>query len=132
MERKTSTHYFLIGFLLAAATAAALVGWWLWQRRQDEQPVLAPEPSRPAPRREAPVRVAPAEEAAVEQTPADSLQEIRGIGDVYARRLRAAGIRTFADLAALTPDEARTLAQAQSGLVDTSDWIEQAKALVSS
>lgn len=127
MERKTSTHYFLIGFLFAAAAAAALVGWWLWQRRQDEQPALAPEPRRPAPRREA-----PAGEATVEEAPADPLQEIRGIGDVYARRLRAAGIRTFADLAALTPDEARTLAQAQSGLVDTADWIEQAKALASS
>ena len=132
MERKTSTHYFLIGFVLAAATAAALVGWWLWQRRQDEQPARAPEPSRPVPRREAPVRATPVGEAAVEEAPADPLQKIRGIGDVYARRLRAAGIRTFADLAALTPDEARTLAQAQSGLADTAGWIEQAKALASS
>lgn len=122
MERKTSTRYFLIGFVFAAATVAALVGWWLWQRRQHEQPALAPEPSRPVPRREAPAA----------ETPADPLQEIRGIGDVFARRLRAAGIRTFADLAALTPDEARDLAQAQPWQADPADWIEQAQALASS
>ena len=110
MERKTSTHYFLIGFILAAA----LVGWWLWQRRQEEQPAFAPKQSRPAPRADA---------------PADTLQEIRGIGDTYARRLRAAGVRTFADLAALTPEEARSLAQAQPWQADTADWIEQARAL---
>lgn len=122
MERKTSTHYFLIGFVFAAAAAAALVGWWLWQRRQHEQPALAPEPSRPVPREQAPAA----------ETPADPLQEIRGIGDVFARRLRAAGIRTFADLAALTPDEARALAQAQPWQADPADWIEQAQALASS
>lgn len=122
MKRKTSTHYFLIGFVFAAAVAAALVGWWLWQRRQGEQFALAPERSGPAPRPEAPAA----------ETPADPLQEIRGIGDVFARRLRAAGIRTFADLAALTPDEARALAQARPWQADTADWIEQAKALASS
>ena len=114
MERKTSTQTFLIGFVPAAVAAAVLVGWWLWQRRQEEQAAFAPEPSRPAPRADA---------------PADNLQEIRGIGDTYARRLRAAGIRTFADLAALTPDEARALAQAQPWQADPADWIEQARAL---
>lgn len=118
MERKTSTQYFLIGFVLAAAAAAALVGWWLWQRRQEEQATFAPEKSRP-----------PAPRA---QAPADSLQEIRGIGEVFARRLRAAGVRTFADLAALTPDEARALAEAQPWQADTADWIEQARALAAS
>jgi len=115
MERKTSTYYFLIGFVLAAA----LVGWWLWKRREEEKPAFAPERSRPVQRAEAPA-------------PADPLQEIRGIGDVYARRLRAAGVRTFADLAALTPDEARSLAQAQPWQADTADWIEQARAFASS
>lgn len=119
MERKSSTHYFLIGFVLAAA----LVGWWLWQRRQDEQPAFAPERSRPATRADA--------EADVD-APADPLQEIRGIGNVYARRLREAGIRTFADLASLTPDEARALAQAQPWQADAADWIEQARALANS
>lgn len=121
MERKTSTHTFLIGFVLALA----LVGWWLWQRRQEERPAFAPEASRPA-RRAGDAADAPAD------SPADSLQEIRGIGATYARRLRAAGIRTFADLAALTPEKARALAQAQSGLADTADWIEQARALAAS
>lgn len=117
MERNKSAHYFLIGLLLATAATAALVGWWLWRRRQEEQAAFAPRPSRPP---------------SHDDASADPLQEIRGIGDVYARRLRAAGIRTFADLAALTPDEARAFARAQPWQADAADWIEQAKELASS
>ena len=139
MERKSSTQYFLTGFVLAAA----LVGWWLWQRQQDEQPAFAPGRSRSAPRTRAPRREVPGgevsrSETAGEEAPRDEprrdepapdrLQEIRGIGDVYARRLREAGIGTFADLAALTPDEARSLASARPQ-ADTAGWIEQAREL---
>ena len=142
MARKSSTEYFLTGFVLAAA----LIGWWLWQRQQDEQPAFAPGRSRSAPRARAPRREAPQgevsrseapqdeaqrDETASDEAAADSLQEIRGIGDVYARRLREAGIRTFADLAALTPDEAHSLAEARPQ-ADTADWIEQANELASS
>ena len=56
----------------------------------------------------------------------DSLREIKGIGPVYALRLYEAGIDTFAELAALTPEEL----QEKFGVLDIADpesWIAQAK-----
>ena len=58
----------------------------------------------------------------------DRLEEIRGIGTTFARRLNAAGIYTFADLAAQPPDTLRTLiGQTRvSPLVDPQQWITEA------
>ena len=56
----------------------------------------------------------------------DPLREIKGIGPVYALRLYEAGIDTFAELAALTPEEL----QEKFGVLDIADpesWIAQAK-----
>ena len=57
---------------------------------------------------------------------ADPLREIKGIGPVYALRLYEAGIDTFAELAALTPEEL----EEKIGVLDIADpesWITQAK-----
>lgn len=56
----------------------------------------------------------------------DPLREIKGIGPVYALRLYEAGINTFAELAALTPEEL----EEKFGVLDIADpesWIAQAK-----
>lgn len=61
----------------------------------------------------------------------DDLTAIKGIGRVYQSKLREAGIHTFAELAASTPERLRTLLQIKAWQkVDPQSWIEQAKALV--
>jgi len=56
----------------------------------------------------------------------DPLREIKGIGPVYALRLYEAGINTFAELAALTPEQL----EEKFGVLEIADpesWIAQAK-----
>ncbi len=62
----------------------------------------------------------------------DDLTRIKGIGPGVARQLEAMGIRSFAQLAALSPDE---LADVDAKLTSIkgscyrNDWVGQAKAL---
>lgn len=59
---------------------------------------------------------------------ADDLTQIDGIGPTFAKRLAEAGITTFAQLAALSPEEAREITHVtvQS---DPADWIAEAQSL---
>lgn len=61
--------------------------------------------------------------------PADDLAAITGIGPVYAGRLRAAGIQTFAQLAELTPEQVREImGPVRSGhLIEAERWIAEAR-----
>jgi predicted flap endonuclease-1-like 5' DNA nuclease len=63
------------------------------------------------------------------QTVQDQLEAIKGIGRVFAQKLNAAGIYTFADLAAQTPDRLRAIiGTARAGsMVQPADWIQQAR-----
>lgn len=72
---------------------------------------------------------APAE---VNQPPeTDKLEDIKGIGPVFARRLNEAGIYTFADLANLTPAQIRDIVAAdeRTFAIEPEDWIRQAREL---
>jgi 1,4-alpha-glucan branching enzyme len=63
-------------------------------------------------------------------SPGDDLQEIRGVGPVFARRLYAAGVLTYADLAGLSPDRLREIVQAQNWQkIDPEAWIATAKVM---
>lgn len=55
----------------------------------------------------------------------DDLTGIKGIGPTYAKRLAAAGIVTFADLAASSPDRLREITRA-TPMADPGEWIAQA------
>jgi len=58
----------------------------------------------------------------------DPLIEINGIGPRYDQRLRAAGVTTFASLAAMTVDELAAIIRAPSWRkTDYTDWIRQAQ-----
>jgi predicted flap endonuclease-1-like 5' DNA nuclease len=97
-------------------------------------PSAAPSPETPlppvAPPSEAalPPAVQPVEPAA-EQFHQDDLQQIPGIGPAIARRLHAAGISTFAAVAACTPaDLARHTGRSAEQIVRMG-WIERARDL---
>lgn len=65
-------------------------------------------------------------------TPAnDPLEAIHGIGPVYARRLRAAGIQTFAQLAQLTPEQLQAaIGPLRTGhKTEVAHWIAEARQL---
>jgi len=64
----------------------------------------------------------------VEERPPDDLTILRGIGPAFAERLHQAGIRTFAQLAQLTPEEAAALCRVPLGRVLRNDWVGQAAA----
>lgn len=61
----------------------------------------------------------------------DNLEAINGIGPVYANRLRAAGVSTFAQLAELTPERIREIiGAARSGhMTEPEKWIVEARQL---
>jgi len=92
---------------------------------------------------------APAETAAAAETPADSappetpeadesgpsipagaerLEDIHGIGEVYAERLRAVGIAGFAELASLPPARVKEIIGRPLSLKSIQSWISQADA----
>jgi predicted flap endonuclease-1-like 5' DNA nuclease len=61
----------------------------------------------------------------------DDLTVIRGIGPVYLKKLRAAGLRRYQDLAQASPQELDAILQAPRWRrPDYIHWIEQAKQLV--
>jgi predicted flap endonuclease-1-like 5' DNA nuclease len=60
---------------------------------------------------------------------ADDLTAIRGIGSGMAQHLHEAGISTFAQLAASTPDELRRALGKVARLAKVEDWIAQARDL---
>jgi len=63
----------------------------------------------------------------------DDLRAIKGLGTVAADKLRGAGITTWAQIAAWTPDEAQEIAarlNLQAGRIASDDWVGQAQRLV--
>lgn len=59
----------------------------------------------------------------------DDLEPIKGIGKVFEQRLYDAGIRTYAALAAATPEELAAICGANMPVApDYASWIEQARA----
>jgi len=60
----------------------------------------------------------------------DDLRQIRGIGPTYAKRFNQAGVYSFADLAALTPEEARRIVQVKEWQkIEPEVWLAEAKRL---
>jgi predicted flap endonuclease-1-like 5' DNA nuclease len=59
----------------------------------------------------------------------DDLQAINGIGPAYERRLKEAGVDTYADLAQQTPDQLRQITGLKSWRgADPQQWIDEAQA----
>ena len=134
--------------LTSFGTGALLVKFLkLGEARGPEAAPLAPMPPVPpsAPAKTAAVEqpVAPAEVVAAESQPevasdelvvagpatVDDFTTIAGIGPVFDQRLKDAGIRTFADLAARTPAEIAEIIKWSPERVERSEIIAQARRL---
>lgn len=62
--------------------------------------------------------------------PSDPLEEIQGIGPVFAQKLNQAGIYTFLQLSQLTPERVLEIIQPESWQrIDTQAWLTQAHTL---
>lgn len=58
----------------------------------------------------------------------DRLQKIHGIGDVFTRRFNEAGVYSFAQMAALTPERAREIINPEEWqAIEPEQWIAEAK-----
>lgn len=77
------------------------------------------------PKAEPTIKVEPAPAEKPAKAKKDDLTEIKGIGPTYARRLSAAGITTFAELAAASPDRLREVTRA-TAMTNPEEWIAQA------
>lgn len=134
---------FMTGLLLGAA-----VIWFFWRQRNQTRQVPAhrTEPSHGSEidityaarlhpdttplTKESPTVESPAKPAPVKVQTDFTL--IKGIGPVYAQRLQAAGILTFADLAKQSPQHLRAVVQAKEWqALDIEGWVDQARQLAS-
>ena len=98
------------GFGVAAATAPA-----------------KPVKKAKAPKAEEASDAAPATEA----TAADDLKQLSGVGPALEKKLREAGVTTFAQIAAWTEEDVAAMDEKLSfkGRIEREGWIEQAKEL---
>lgn len=119
--KNSHVKVFWIGFLFTAGLSAWI--YWIWRQKRE----VAPEPivvssyvPRPAETRKGGAR---------ERRPpiSEPLEEIKGIGPVFANRLNEAGIYSFAQLAAASPDEIQQITGVNRW--DPADWIAEAKKL---
>jgi len=125
---------FLIGLVLAFAGVAFFVWvlWWLWTRLNEEQKVapIEIEVQPPEPAGETLVGEAPVVEVEPEPVVPDDLKRIEGIGPKISSVLQEAGIMTFAQLAAATPEQLAGILESADPrllrLADPATWPEQA------
>jgi predicted flap endonuclease-1-like 5' DNA nuclease len=133
----------ILVFLFGGLLALALLLWWLLTRSPKKQKADAIEIELPRPAaaalsaEEASVAPEPAQPAVVESQPAeeaakpDDLKRIEGIGPKIASVLQAAGITTFAQLAATEPGRIEQILEARDPrlrrLANPATWPEQAR-----
>lgn len=94
----------------------------------------AAAPKAEAPKAEAPAaeKKAPAKKAAAPKAEAaDDLTQLKGVGPTIAKKLVDAGITSFAQIAAFTPEDIEMFEEKLSfkGRIEREGWIEQAKEL---
>lgn len=95
---------------------------WIHEQLQQSIGSAVPSPVRRPP--ESTASAVPASDV-----PADDLQQIAGIGPAIARRLRAAGITTFAALAACSLSDLAAWTGRSAEQISRMGWIERAREL---
>lgn len=115
----------VIGFLVSFAVALGL--YWIYRQRREVSPaplMVARDRSRLPKATKAPAKAVADKAVPAKAAPADDLERISGIGPVTARRFNEAGVTTYAQLAALTPDKLQEISE--TGRWNPADWIEEA------
>ena len=119
----TTVKSFWIGFVFTAALTALVYLIWKQKRVVAPRPLVVSRSSLSKPKKVA-------RQPAVSQertTISDALEEITGIGPVFANRLNEAGIFTYAQLASSSPEELTQITGATRW--DPADWISEASQL---
>ncbi len=127
----------LVGIVLAFTGVFFLVWvlWWLSNRSKREQDVAAIEieVQLPQPKVESPsvaLWVGMDDREREPQAVPDDLKRIEGIGPKFSKVLQDAGVETFAQLAAASPDRLAQILEAADPrllrLADPTTWPEQA------
>jgi large subunit ribosomal protein L17 len=127
---------FLAGMVLAFAGVLffAWVLWWLWTRFTVEKqaaPIeIEAEPPKPDVEEQPPAEIEPEAEAQEPPPEPDDLKRIEGIGPKLSSVLQEAGITTYAQLAAASPDQLEQILEAADPrllrLTKPASWPEQA------
>jgi small subunit ribosomal protein S2 len=122
---------FVVGLVVAFAGVFFFGGvlWWLWKRLGEPEPAPI-EIEAPLPEPVIEVRAEVKAKAPEPPPVPDDLKRIEGIGPRYSSVLQAAGIVTYAQLAAASPDELDQVLAAEdprlARLADPTSWPEQA------
>jgi predicted flap endonuclease-1-like 5' DNA nuclease len=127
----------LVGGLLAGWLGEWVLDWLYWRRRKPAVALAGDDPafakkleSLEAENRDLKARLAvvPVIKEKVVHVERAHLQDIYGIGPVYAKRLKDAGISTFDELADANPKELIQIAKIQDWQVaDPGSWVSQAR-----
>jgi predicted flap endonuclease-1-like 5' DNA nuclease len=130
----------LVGGLIIGWVIEWIIDWRFWRRgfystlTVEQQARRQLEAARQEiSRLQAQVAVStwPAKEATAALVQRDPLEQIDGIGPVFAQRLHQAGIFTFAQLAEATPERVQAAIQTEEWQrIDAASWIAQAKVLL--
>lgn len=127
---------FIIG-LAVGWLAEWLIDWFYW-RRKDERTAVHPGLQAKLNQAEAAIEdlkhqlqeaLSREPEVIVKEVAVtkDQLEKIHGIGKVFARRFNEAGVATFADLAALTPERAHEIINPEEWqAIEPEAWIAEA------
>jgi large subunit ribosomal protein L21 len=119
----------LVAAVAAAAGAASATRWARGRKRHqdidlevsaDSSKAARPEPATPAP------------EAPPTEAGHDDLTAIKGLGKVKAAKLAAAGVTSYAQIAAWSDDDVAEMGlccNTSPGQIKREDWVGQAKAL---
>ena len=95
-------------------------------------PVTVAKPAKKAAPKKAEAKPAPAKKAAA-TAPADDLKQLSGVGPALAKKLNAAGVTTFAQIAGWKKADVAAMDEKLSfkGRIEREGWIEQAAKLAS-
>ena len=110
---------------VSAAAVAALSG-----ASADAAPAKAAKPAKAEKKAEPKAEAPKAEKkAAPAASGADDLKELSGVGPALEKKLHAAGVTTFAQIAAWTEEDVAAMDEKLSfkGRIEREGWIEQAK-----
>jgi len=115
---------------LAGAVAGGVVATYVADRSEPEHAAQDPGPTEPADVAEP--QNAHTGEPRIEVVVADRLEDIKGIGPVYAARLNRAGIYRFSDLLTRSPKEllAAVVVDGERFRPNVDTWVEQARVRV--